>query len=193
MRDSAHWRAWRASLLCAAAGAGSSSLPAAAEPPPRESIAPLVTLAREGGRHSIVGARTTATLDEADLGLDVVAGGTRWTFPPSNTPDLLVKADGREVQLRLADAGRKVVSPYRTGFRTGVKVDLSGWRRPGAPDTVPALDLVLHLTVGIESIDEELVFEVVAEEKTTQVRQLDWPAVFDASAVDYTVLPVVCG
>jgi hypothetical protein len=39
----------------------------------RESIAPPVTVVRESGRHRLAGSRTTATLDEADLGLDVVA------------------------------------------------------------------------------------------------------------------------
>ena len=122
-----------------------------------------------------------------------MAGGTRWSFPASSAPDLVVKTAGQELALRLADAGRKVVSPYRTGFRTGVKIDLSGWRRPGAPATAAPLDLVLHLTLGIESREEEVVFEVVAEEKDTQVRRLDWPAALDASAVDYTVLPAVRG
>ncbi len=159
----------------------------------RESIAPLVTVAREGGRHRIAGLRTTVTLDENDLAVDVVAGGTRWSFPPSSTPDLSVKSAGQELALRLADAGTKVVSPYRTGFRTGVKIDLSGWRVPGAPATAAPLDLTLHLTMGIESREEELVFEAVAEEKDTQVRQLDWPAALDASTVDYTVLPAVRG
>jgi hypothetical protein len=190
MSNSAHWRAWRGSAFCAVVVAAVSSFSAGADPPGRrESIAPLVTLAQEGDRHSIAGSRTTATLDESDLGLDVAAAGTRWSFPRSTTPELLVKADGQEVELRLSDAGRKVVSPYRTGFRTGVKVDLSGWSRPGTPETAPPLDLALHLTLGIESRNEELVFEVVAEERTAQVRRLDWPPALDASGVDYTVLP----
>ncbi len=192
MRSSALWRAGHRSLACAALAALSFSRSAGAEPPAgRESIAPLVTVTQEGSRHRLAGSRTTATLDEADLGLVVVAGGTRWSFPASSAPDLIVRAAGQEVALRLADAGKKVVGPYRTGFRTGVKIDLSGWHRPGAPET--PLDLALHLTVGIESREEELVFEVVAEEKTTQVRRLDWPPALDASAVDYTVLPAVRG
>jgi hypothetical protein len=74
-----------------------------------------------------------------------------------------------------------------------VKIDLSGWRRAGAPEAAAPLDLALHLTLGIESREEELVFEVVAEERDTQVRRLDWPPALDARAVDYTVLPAVRG
>jgi hypothetical protein len=194
MRISAPPRARLGSLLVAAVVAASSPPPARAQSPgPREPIAPTVTLAREGGRHSIVGARTRVTLDEARLGVEVVVGDARWSFPGSSTPDLVVRTGGQEVALRLADAGRKVVSPYRTGFRTGVKADLSEWRRPGDGRAAPALDLALHLTLGIESRDEELVFEIVAEERATQVRRLDWPPALDAGAVDYTVLPAVRG
>ena len=105
MESSALWRAGRSSLACAALAALSFSPLAGAEPPAgRESIAPLVTVAREGSRHRLAGSRTTATLDEADLGVVVVAGGTRWSFPASSAPDLIVKAAGQEVALRLADA-----------------------------------------------------------------------------------------
>jgi hypothetical protein len=185
---------WRSNAFCVALVAVAMLSPAAAGPPAaRESLAPVVTVAREGGRHRIAGSRTTVTLDEASLTVDVVAGGAHWSFPPTSTPDLIVKAAGRELALRLVDAGRRVVGPYRTGFRTGVRIDLSGWRRPGGPETAPPLDLALHLTLGIESRDEELVFEAVAEERATQVRQLDWPPPLDASAVDYTVLPAARG
>jgi hypothetical protein len=159
----------------------------------RESIAPLVTIAREDGRHRIAGSRTTVSLDETNLGVDVEAGGTRWSFPGSSTPELIVRVGRERLALRLGDAVSRVVSPYRTGFRTGVKIDLSGWPRPGAPETDPPLDLALHLTLGIESREEDLVFEIVAEERDTRVRQLDWPPALDASAAEYTVLPAVRG
>ncbi len=192
MTNSARWRAWRRSVFCAALTAVPLPFSAEAEPPgeaAREPIAPMVTVAGENGLHRIAGSRTIVTISETDLAVDVTAGGARWSFPPSSTPDLIVKTAGQELALRLAEAGNVEVQPYRTGFRTGVKIDLSGWRRPGAPATAPPLDLALHLTLGIEAREEELVFEAVAEEKDTQVRQLDWPAALDASAVDYTVLP----
>jgi hypothetical protein len=163
----------------------------AESPPAREPLAPPVTVGRDGSRHRVAGSRTTVTVDEAGLGLDVVAGGARWSFPPSSDPDLVVRTAARDLPLRLADAGRKVVGPYRTGFRGGVRIDLSGWSLPGAPGTT--LDLALHLTLGIESRDEELVFEIVAEEGSARVRRLDWPPALDAAAVDYTVLPAVRG
>jgi len=96
---------------------------------------------------------------------------------------MLVKARGEEVSLRLADAKRISVVPYDTGFKTGVKISLAGWKQK--PND---LDLELFLTVCLEGKDEELVFDVAANEHDAALRQLDWPAALDAREVDYTLL-----
>jgi hypothetical protein len=53
---------------------------------------------------------------------------------PSSLNDLLVRSKGSDSHLRLADATKKTITRYDTGFKTGVKIVLSGWRpvRAGA-------------------------------------------------------------
>src|SRR5262249_44196020 len=129
------------------------------------------------------GKAVTATLNAATLGLVVDAAPARWTLVPSAAGDLVVRQKGEHVVLRLADAPSIAIAPYDTGFKTGVKIALSGWRHNGAP-----LDLSLYLTLALEGRDEELAFDVAAREGDTIVRQLDWPAPLDARDVDDTVL-----
>jgi hypothetical protein len=153
-------------------------------PAPRETIHPPFTVTARDGRWTIAGPRTTVTLRVLDLALEVQHGGTTWSMVPSTPQDMIVKSGGQEFPLRLADARQIEINPYRTGFRTGVKVRLSGWRR---------LHLALVLTLGLEGADEDLVFEVAAKEREATVRRLDWPTALDAREVDYTVLPNMRG
>jgi hypothetical protein len=163
-----------------------SSSPALPAPSlPREAWgAPAVTVTRQDDRWIIAGRRQTVTLNATDLALAIQAGPARWSLVPSAPGDLRVKAGDREFPLRLADAGNILITPYDTGFKTGVKLTLSGWRHEDA-----ALDLTLHLTVCLDGADEELVCDVAAEERGAVVRQLDWPAALDARDVDCTLLP----
>lgn len=52
---------------------------------------------------------------------------------PSTAGELVVKTGGQELPLRLKDAREIAIVPYRTGFRTGLKLALSGWPVPGLP------------------------------------------------------------
>jgi hypothetical protein len=158
--------------------------PALAGEPEREIIHPRTTVTQQDGHWTIAGARTTVTLRASDLALQVRAGGAQWSMVPSAPEELVVKSGGREQRLRLADAKEIEVAPYRTGFRSGVKVRLAGWGD---------LRLRLFLTVGLEGKDEELVVDVAADEADAAVRQLDWPTALDAGDVDYTVLPNLRG
>jgi hypothetical protein len=156
-----------------------------AEPLPRDAWgAPVVAVAEKDGRWTITGRKQIVTLEAADLTLTVQAGPAKWAMAASAPGDLRVKAGGDEFPLRLADAGRIAITPYDTGFKTGVKLTLSDWKRGGTP-----LDLTLHLTVCLDGQDEELVCDVAAEERGAVVRQLDWPAALDARDVDCTLLP----
>ena len=163
------------------------SSPPQAAPPPALTRgqwgAPAVSVTREGPAWTIAGTRRKVTL-LPDLSLRVETGGTTWPLVPSSPADLRVRVDGRDVPLRLADAGRIDVVPYDTGYKTGVKLTLSGWDAPAAA----APGLTLYLTLALEGGDEELAFDAAAEEKGAAVRQLDWPPALDGRAVDYTVL-----
>ncbi len=170
-------------LLCALLAANVFALDE--KPLPRaEWGAPLVSVSEKDGRWTVAGQKHTVTLDAASLALGVQTGPARWDMGSSAPGDLLVKSGGAEFPLRLADAGQISVVPYDTGYKTGVKLTLSGWRHAGAP-----LDPKLHLTVCLEGAEEELVCDVVAEERGTLVRQLDWPGALDAREVDCTLLP----
>lgn len=156
-----------------------------AQPAPRaERGAPLVDVKQAGPLWTLTGQKRTVTLDARDLSLGA-QGPTAWRMLGSTAGDMRVRAAGKDVALRLADAAKIVVTPYDTGAKTGVKVELSGWPQ--------AADLGLVLTAALEGPDEELVVDVVAQEKSASLRQLDWPGPVDGSTVDYTVLPVVRG
>jgi hypothetical protein len=156
--------------------------------PPRESLAPRVTVTEQKDAWRIAGQKNTVSLRKADLALQVQAGGTLWSLLPSTAGELLVKSGGQERSLRLADAREIAIVPYRTGFRTGLKLALSGWGPGGGGE-----GLKLWLTLGLEGRDEDLVFDVAAEERLMQIRRLDWPQAMDASDASYTALPVVRG
>ncbi len=149
---------------------------------------PAVAVTQSGSTWIIAGRHQTVTLDAKTLALHVQAGPTAWDMVPSAPMDMQIKAGGREFFVRLADADKIAVEPYDTGFKTGVKLTLSGWHRPGE-NSGPPLDLTLYLTVCLEGTDEDLVFETMAGESCdAAVHQLDWPTALDARDVDYTVL-----
>lgn len=50
------------------------------------------------------------------------------------------------------------------------------------------LDLELFLTICLEGAAEDLVLDVVANEREAALRQLDWPGALDSRDVDYTLL-----
>jgi hypothetical protein len=162
----------------------SSTSPSVVQKLPREQWgAPAINVSHEGGKWTIAGRKNKVTLNDADLALTVQAGSARWAMVPSAANDMLVKSHGAEFPLRLADSKKISIVPYDTGFRTGVKILLGNWQQRRQ-----LLDLELVLTLGLEGKDEELVFDVAANEHEAVLRQLDWPTALDARAVDYTVL-----
>ncbi|HTK26907.1 MAG TPA: DUF5696 domain-containing protein [Pyrinomonadaceae bacterium] len=145
--------------------------------------APDVTVSKSGSTWAIIGKKNRVTLNASDLSLKVNAGSQTWQMVRSSTSDMTVRTDGRDVDLRLADAKRIEIVPYDTGFKKGVKISLGNWKDQNKP-----LDLELTLTVCLEGADDELVFDIAANEKRSTLRQLNWPTALEASTVDYTVL-----
>lgn len=142
-----------------------------------------VSVTHQGNEWLIRGKRNTVSLNQANLALTIQAGPTQWTLMPSSVGDMLVKSNGESLSLRLADAKNISIVSYDTGFKAGVQIRLSGWQNKGR-----GLDLELFLTVCLQGRDEELVFDIVANEHETTLRQLDWPAALDGHDVDYTLL-----
>jgi len=152
--------------------------------------APPVDISHENGKWVISGRKNKVFLNEKDLGITIQNGSANWTMVPSGAKDMVLKASGSEFPVRLADAQRMAIEPYDTGFKTGVKITLSGWRRADGQQGARALsDVTLYLTVCLEGRDEELVFDVAAKEGNAAVRELNWPTALDAHEVDYTLLP----
>ena len=151
---------------------------------PREQWgAPPVTVSRAGGKWTIAGKKNKVLINEADLSIRVDSDSAHWLMMPSAAKDMLVKNGGAEFFLRLADARKITVVRYDTGFKTGVKISLDSWPHKGGTVSLP-----LFLTVCLEGINEEVVFDTAASEQTTVLRQLDWPTAIDARDVDYTLL-----
>jgi len=142
-----------------------------------------VTVAHEGKNWFVKGKLNSFTLNESDLSLSIQAGPAQWQLMSSKSGDMIARTKSEEISLRIADAKKISIVPYDTGFKTGVKLALSGWASKGNE-----IDLDVFTTVCLEGKSEELVFEVVANERTATLRQLDWPGAVDARDVDYTLL-----
>jgi hypothetical protein len=160
-------------------------------PPPRPTTtqvfsraewgAPLVDVAHDGERWVIAGKKQRVTLDPKSLSMSIRAGATTWPMVASGKHDMLVKSGDREFAVRLADAKSIKIEPYDTGFSTGVKLAVSGWK---------SVDATLYLTLALEGKNEELVYTAYADEHgETSIRQLNWPTALDGSVVDHTLLP----
>jgi hypothetical protein len=160
-----------------------------AEVLPREQWgAPEVTVSYKDGKWIIAGKKHKVILNASDLAMKVEAGPVNWAMAPSQKDDMLVKSKGEEFYLRLADAGRMDITPYDTGYKTGLKIRLEQFRSRGLLTKGLELDLALVLTVCLEGRAEELVCEAAAIEREARVRQLDWPKELNGSDVNYTAL-----
>jgi hypothetical protein len=150
--------------------------------------APQVTVSHADREWALTGNKNAVRLDTATLAITVAAGGTEWKLLPSSTTDMLVGFRGDEFRVRLVDAGDVRIAAYETGFKTGVKMVLGGFRGTGlrAPDA--PLDLRVVLTMCLEGRDEELIFEAMVNEGEAKVRELNWPPAIDGRVVDYTVI-----
>ena len=152
---------------------------------PREQWGAMpVAVSHNAGKWVIKGKHNQVTLTESSLALAIQAGPTQWNLKPSIAGDMLAKSKGEDISLRIADAKKITIVPYDIGFKTGLKISASGWQQKGIN-----IDLDLFLTICLEGQSEELVFDIVANEREATLRQLDWPAALDASDVDYTLLP----
>ncbi len=174
---------WTTALILACCG------PCAAQPSPSDTGTPEVKVSHAGGKWTVAGTRNTAVLNESDLSVAVEAGAVTWNMVPSSARDMLVSKDGDEFPVRLAGAGEIRITPYATGFKTGIKLVLDRFRNTGERDPGAPLDLRLVLTMCLEGPDDELVWEATVIEHDAVVRELHWPKEVDGREVDYTVIP----
>ena len=182
-----------AALVFVAVCLGAAGQPSE-RPLPREQWgAPQVGVVHENGVWVLKGKKQTVILNQTNLALTVHSGPEIWTMLPSGTPDLLTKAAGQIAPLRLTDAKVMLIVRYDTGYKTGVKITLGGWENPGVTNTprnsTPSqVPLTVYLTIALEGQDEELVFDVAADEHYAQIRSLDWPPALASNSFDATLL-----
>ncbi len=164
------------------------SLPCAGQLSPADWGAPPVAVSHANGKWTIAGKKNTVVLDEKDLSFIVNSGQTAWRMVPSSDQDMLVDLDGDQFHLRLADAPRIAITPYATGFKSGVKIVLDGFRSTGIRAPGAPVGIRLYLTMALEGGDEDLDFEISAVERHGNIRLLNWPTALDGSDEDNTVL-----
>ncbi|OHB65575.1 MAG: hypothetical protein A2Y77_06440 [Planctomycetes bacterium RBG_13_62_9] len=100
----------------------------------------------------------------------------------------MVEASGKTHSLRFADAGARTITPYQTGFKTGVKIALGDFQYDGTKS-----DLKIDLFLCLEGQREELVCELIAQEADTRVLECLWPPAMTAESFDSTVVPFMQG
>ena len=149
---------------------------------------PSVLVVQEEGKWLIKGRQYRVQLDPTTLETVVQTQSRKWSLSPSSASDLAVEAAGKTYSLRLADAGKREVSPYQTGFKTGVKIALSGFRQQET-----AIDVSLSLFVCLEGRQEDLVCELIAAEDNVRVLECLWPGALTADSFDTTVVPFMQG
>jgi len=150
--------------------------------------APEVQVFQKEGKWIISGQKNRIELNAADLQMTAYAPGQTWSMIPSFAGDLVVENDGKRLSLRLADAAKKEISPYHTGFKSGLKIELADFARQ---DT--KIDLQISLFICLEGKKEELVCELIAAEKAVTVLECFWPCAVAHSCFDSSVVPFMQG
>jgi hypothetical protein len=144
--------------------------------------APMVDVQRTESGWTIAGQKHRVLMDARRHTIEVHAGPAVWNMvAPEGANDLVVRASGGEEQaINLHDARKIDVEPYDTGFKTGIKITLADWEK--------APVLRIFLTIALEGKDEDLCFDIAAEENGAVVRRLDWPPPINGGDVDCTLL-----
>ncbi len=159
--------------------------------PPAESGAPAVRVFQDGNAWRVVGANNAVRLDLETLRLAVTTPAGRWAMRPSFDGDLtLGDANGQALgAFRLSSAVHKSVAPYLAGRQKGIRVTLSGFPSAGGAE----LDAALDLFIGLEDGEGDVVCRVLAADGAVRVRELLWPASFEADAFKAAVVPFMQG
>jgi len=160
----------------------------AADPAQNDYGAPSVQVTEKDRTWMIRGSKNRVELLASDLRMTLRTAGQTWSMLGSLPDDLVVEVSGQRCSLRLADAIETSVTPYRTGFKTGLKVALRGFQH-----ATTEIDLQIDLFICLEGDQEELVCEVVAREDKAQILECLWPAGLAPDSFDSTVVPFMQG
>jgi len=145
-------------------------------------------VAHNGSEWLIQGKLRSVIINEKSLEMTVDNSGTKWPLLPSDSLDLNCEYNGKNFQLKLAEAGLKKFEPYKTGFEDGVKISFSGFLYGSQP-----LDLTLQAFITLEGEKEDLVFNIVPREGNAVIKKMAWPKGFAPEISDYIVWPNIQG
>jgi hypothetical protein len=149
---------------------------------------PKIEVKRDETKWIIQGERFTVVIDPNTLTMQINDKDISWNIEGSTQGDLTVEHDGRIVPLCLKDAKQIKIEPYETGFKTGIKIRLDNYVHEDE-----LLEIRLQLYICLQVPDEDLVCELVAAEDSAAVKQCLWPAAFERSSFDFTVVPFMQG
>lgn len=160
----------------------------AAEPAQDHYGAPNIQVTEQDGTWILRGLKNRVELRADDLRMTVHASGTTWSMLGSLPNDLTVEAAEKTYLLRLANATKKTITPYQTGFKAGVKVALRGFQHE-----TTRIDLEIDLFICLEGQQEELVCELLSREDKAHILECLWPAGLVPDSFDSTVVPFMQG
>ncbi|MBN1125467.1 MAG: hypothetical protein JXA82_10700 [Sedimentisphaerales bacterium] len=149
---------------------------------------PQITVKQTDNQWILRGQEHTVILNNNTLALQIKDREITWSLEGSQKGDLLVEVNGQNISLCLSDATKIEITAYDTGFMSGVKVQLAGYRHNDNP-----LDLQIQLFLCLQAPDEDLICELVALENQIKVKECRWPGAFDSQSVDHTVVPFMQG
>jgi len=150
--------------------------------------APKVQVLQEKTRWTVEGSKNRIELKISNLQMTVHTQNCTWSMIPSFSGDLIAEKSGQRLSLRLADAKKRTITPYHTGFKSGLKVTLVGFTHKEKE-----VDLQIALFLCLEGRQEELVCELMTTEKTTTVLECFWPQAVTNECYDVTVIPFMQG
>src|ERR1700752_727522 len=85
---------------------------ASAQQRPRDQWGAMpVAVSHTSDQWTIKGKLNTVTLSESNLALSIQAGAANWRMTPSSTGDMIVRVQGEDVPLRIADAKKVSIVP----------------------------------------------------------------------------------
>ncbi len=124
-------------------------------------------------------------VDGKTLALTVRADGAVWRTADA-ADEVTVSSPAGEETMPLAAAGRKEITPYRSGTARGFRIDLAGLGRS---------DAVLTVVAALDLDRAELTVRLAAREGQSAVRRVRWPGPVQqpAGGDQTTVLPLKQG
>ncbi len=147
-----------------------------------------IKIQQDANQWILQGQRLTVSFRTTDFAIQVKDRQVQWSLEGSTAGDLAVGRLKEAISLRLADAKKIEITPYHTGFKSGIKIQLGEYLHKDQP-----VDVRLQLFLCLQGPQEDLVCELVAEEEKVPVLQCLWPGAFAGAEVEATVVPFMQG